>query len=77
MKRTIVCAVLLAGAAPAQAVTGIDALLKQPAPIGVVPRAAPPPTALFEDCTREGERKGRYAGMSWCEWFSYFHQFKR
>ncbi len=47
------------------------------APTAVLtPRANAEPVRLFETCTREGTRKGRYSEYTWCEWFSYFHQNK-
>ena len=73
-------AALLAVAGPAQAASGFRAppaasrALPTTAP--VLPQAETHAPRLFDTCTREGMRKGRYSQYSWCEWFSYFHQNK-
>lgn len=76
MKPSLAFAALLVLGAPAQAATGVRAPLARPAMPIAAPQPAAPATALSDTCTRDGMRKGRYSAYSWCEWFSYFHQFK-
>jgi hypothetical protein len=74
-------AALLMSSAPVHAATGVRLDRPISATIASVPvaspQAQPHAATLFENCTREGMRHGRYSEYSWCEWFSYFHQFKR
>lgn len=79
MKTTVLVAALLIGAAPAQAASQFRAPTVPAAAQRALPapaQAAQTPARLFDTCTREGMRKGRYSAYSWCEWFSYFHQNK-